>query len=325
MRELKTAQEDELPLIGVHEADTAKQGAPLDVLQCACPEAHRYYLFNGEVLPWHRVRDFQMLVLAKVAERIVQASSAASLAAVSIRQRRLSAAPEGHCSSEAVYDKIPDIEPLRVQGALAWAPLHFATRVAIYTSVHNPEAAEIAQQLRDRWQNEMHVVETFDGPACDSGRWLLCLSPTAFDGPVGALLVAELESALRIGTVPLFVYRPEVSEFQAIIEGTPPQLMNLGIFGHLAIEWRGGVLQTTSEQIVARALGARLLDWLHATRAFDAARWNMRTRGGRLLERADSKMRVHSVELIDGKHGADIAPHGNYADALHAPGASERI
>jgi len=119
LRELAASQST--PLVRVHDADETKGGAPLDILRAKCPIEHRERLFDGgEILPWHRVKDFQFVVLARIAEQLVH-------------------------------------NDLMVQGALPWAPLTFRTPVRVYTSAHNPEAAPILAKLCDRYDG-MHAA-----------------------------------------------------------------------------------------------------------------------------------------------------------------------
>jgi len=303
LRELAAAQKVELPLIGVHEADPSKKGASLVTLRQAAPETHASYLWGAEIMPWHRVSHFQMVALAKVAERVVHASSAAPSAATlpSQRYNRHSSADGEEPSRPSNCAAVDDVVPLRVQGALAWAPLHFAASTSVYVSPHNPAAGPIAQRLLARWSDEMSVVEDSSAAAKEGARWLLCVSTQAFKGLQGARLLIELEAELRAGVVPLLVYEPAAGDFHAIFEATPLRLTILGIYGRLAVEWHEGVLRPASEALLAQALGARPSTWLRAllatrSTARDATRW-LRTRGGALIERAEPIVRTHNGEV----------------------------
>ena len=87
LRELRAAQSASLPLVRVHEADPAKNGAPLAKLERACPPEVHGYLFppakagvNGSAsasaISWHRVRDFQLISLVEIAEQLLLARPA---------------------------------------------------------------------------------------------------------------------------------------------------------------------------------------------------------------------------------------------------------
>lgn len=112
LRELSEAQRIALPLVRLHEADRSKNGAPLEVLREACPEEHRDFLFDGDVVAWHRKSEFQLVSMTQIAQRLLLALP--------------------------IYS---DGVELIVQGGLAWADMHFvATAVPIYVSVHNQSA-----------------------------------------------------------------------------------------------------------------------------------------------------------------------------------------
>ena len=152
-------------------------------------------------------------------------------------------------------------------------------------------------------------MEDASAAAREGGRWLLCVSTVAFEGQQGALLIVELEAALRAGVVPLLVYEPAAGDFRAIFEATPLRLTTLGIYGQLAVEWHEGVLRSASEQLLAQALGARPSTWLGAllatrSTALDATRW-LRTCGGALIERSEPIVRIQNGEVFahDHEHG----------------------
>ena len=46
--------------------------------------------------------------------------------------------------------------------------------------------------------------------------------------------------------------------FRNVIECTPESLVEAGLYGHLAIEWREGIFRAVSVRLVAKALGARI-------------------------------------------------------------------
>ena len=174
LRELSTAEARGLPLVCVHESDPTKNGAPLPTLREACPEAFRAYAFAGAPLvAWHRVRDFQLVALAHVAERLVAASGGAGAADSEGKQVRLA-----------------------VKGGLAWASLSFARPVDVYTSPHEPRGAAVLAQLRERHEDAVRSTQRLD----EGVPWLLCLSAHCFEGDVGALLVEEVRERGGRGT-----------------------------------------------------------------------------------------------------------------------------
>ena len=122
-------------------------------------------LAGAPPVAWHRVRDFQLVALAHVAERLVAASGGAGAADSEGKQVRLA-----------------------VKGGLAWASLSFARPVDVYTSPHEPRGAAVLAQLRERHEDAVRSTQRLD----EGVPWLLCLSAHCFEGDVGALLVEEV-------------------------------------------------------------------------------------------------------------------------------------
>ena len=209
MRELAAATRLSYPPICVHDSDAAKKGQPLATLRAACPEEHRRFVFGNEVISWHRVKEYQQVALAQVAERLLSA---------------LPRAPSDSVGSLVVY------------GGLAWAPLCFARETAVYTSIHNPGAAKALRHLLDAFGNRnVRKADALVGEA----RWLLFLSADCFGDE---RLTVELEGALRRGVQPVMIFAPEDGEFGAILDATPAVLRDLGLYNPMAIEWRGGAV-----------------------------------------------------------------------------------
>ena len=218
----------------MHESDPAKQGSPLAALRAACPDEHRELVFGGvhdvggvSVIAWHRVKHFQLVSLAQIAEQLLLASPAYGYRALDAQGL-----------------------PLRVEHGLAWAPSCFQQPVALHTSPSDSRGTAVAVAIAEHFPNVQLA------PASDGARWLLGLEADSFAGESGAQLADEVEAALLGGAVPVMVYAPEEVAFGAIIDATPRRLKELGLYGPLAIEWRDGAHRTASLQLVALALGA---------------------------------------------------------------------
>ena len=172
-KEVAAARRCGLPMVHVHDADSAKGGAVLTELRRTADShklsrAHTGLLFNAaadEIVPWHRVAAFQLNALAAIAERLLLASPA--------------------YQGEAAV-------PLYVDGALAWAEASFAQPVALYTSLYNPAAAEAARELSELYSGLQLV-----GDREAAARWLLFLGLTCFEGESGVRLAAEVAAVLR--------------------------------------------------------------------------------------------------------------------------------
>ena len=67
-------------------------------------------------------------------------------------------------------------------------------------------------------------------------------------------------AALNVGMQIILVHENDASrggcEFAQVMNRTPEDLVDRGIYGTLAIEWRDGALRAVSERLVAKALGA---------------------------------------------------------------------
>eukprot|EP00322_Chrysochromulina_rotalis_P031368 CAMPEP_0115875040 /NCGR_PEP_ID=MMETSP0287-20121206/24876_1 /TAXON_ID=412157 /ORGANISM="Chrysochromulina rotalis, Strain UIO044" /LENGTH=901 /DNA_ID=CAMNT_0003330259 /DNA_START=255 /DNA_END=2960 /DNA_ORIENTATION=- len=153
LRELATAAKEGLPLVTVHETDLNKSGSTLDVLLRACPEEHKQFVFASQPIPWHRVTHFQQCSLAAIAERVLLASP--------------------------VY-RFSVAVPLCIKGGIAWAKPKFASEVALYTSPANPEAREVAIELRELF-SEIEIVATpptYETPA--GIRWRMASAMPMF-------------------------------------------------------------------------------------------------------------------------------------------------
>ena len=163
-------------------------------------------------IAWHRIKHFQLMSLAQIAEQVLLASPA--YASVRRGAQRL---------------------PLRVEHGLAWATLRFAQPVALYTSPYDSSGAAVARAIAEHF-TDVQLASTF----VNGARWLLGLEEGSFAGERGAQLADEVEAALLRGAVPVMVYAPEEVAFGAIIDATPRRLKELRLYDPLAIEWRDG-------------------------------------------------------------------------------------
>jgi len=256
LKELEAAKRSGLPIIAVHEADVDRNGAPLDVLEAACPAEYRELIFKRRVgqpiVTWYRTREFQWLTLAMIGEQLLLT-----------------------CPS---YVGRPSL-PLRVPGALAWSSPHFGPKVglfSLYVSAFNPEASELGHEVRENASKDANrlsggLLNTAASPSTigasrwlqkqDEGEcgWLLVLSPASFDGEDGHALTDEVHDALSHGIQPIVVYDADAGNFADVMKATPQRLHAAGLFKNkLAIELRGGMHRKVSLRQVAVALGARV-------------------------------------------------------------------
>ena len=298
MREITAAQRYELPLLRLREAgtwqraaDAAAAAAPLDGAEPP-PELER---LECPTLDWHERREFQLVVFAQIAERLLLASPA--------------------YSSEAEL-------PLYVRGALPWAQPLFDAPVPLYTSPSNPAAAAVVHELASLFP-ELTLVEK---PTANA-HWLIMLSTQCFEGANGERLAYELIAALDQGVRPLMLYDPTAAEFGEVVAAMPSSVVSASLYGPLTIEWRRGTLRAVSVRLVARALGARLghgccADARHALSAF-VRRWSRRSRGTALLARAEAHRSGHQPTTGEEK-GVQLQMHSS-ARSSASGGRSSRM
>ena len=285
MREVRAAQARGTPLVRVHDSDRTKHGAPLDELREACPAECCGAIFDEEperIIRWHRVAEFQVKVVAQMAEQLLLAS------------------PAYHGESKL---------PLMLSGGLAWATPFFPRRTGVYISPHNQEADEVLSKLLGRYE-QLYRADTLpmacqEGSSVESGRvepssrgtsmrrldrattmrmlrglasmrrdpagddqaaapsvyFLLVLGRETWrDGDRSAALAAEVMEALQAGIELVLVYSPQKVTFDEVLRATSAELLAKKVYAKVAIEWYtdGSSLQEVSERIVAKALGAQM-------------------------------------------------------------------
>ena len=280
LREVAAAKHKGRPLVRVHESDAQKKGASLARLEAACPAEYRTYVFDGEVIPWHRLRDFQQVSLARIAELVVAASAGA-----------------------------PDAGPVRelqVVGGLAWASLHFASPVSVYASPHNPQVEGVVATLQQHFPGMVLGVEH----ATAASAWLLFLTADCFEGDRGERLAGELQAKLERGAdgcALLMVYDPMANLFGDIIDATKvhaPELLQLRPFDAFAVEWHASSLGKVSVQLVAQRLGASrwsLWELFRAKRPRATSRAPVGWSGARNVLIHQTTYRARLVELPDAQ------------------------
>ena len=122
LRELQAAQKGHKPLCLLHESDPEKNGTPLSELKAVCTAELRAFVFDDRVvLPWLRIRDFQVVTLVAVAEQVLlQSPSYAGRITL----------------------------PLKLPGDLRESSLTLPERVLLFVSGSNPGAEEVASELQ---------------------------------------------------------------------------------------------------------------------------------------------------------------------------------
>ena len=232
-RELAAAQQRGMPTIRLYDPDAGELDRTTDQLKRTedllspfDPE------LEGAMLEWPNGVDFQELVLARLAERVLLASPG--------------------------YDGFDEV-PLYTRSGLAWKQPQFSTPAGctLYVSPHNPEAKKPAFELSQELHN-LKVVDVRSHGRRSRARWLLFLSASTFDGDVGEKLEFEVVTALKSGVQPLILYSPEANAFSDVVQALPREIVSVGLYGPRTIEWRAGVMRPVSLRMIAKALGATM-------------------------------------------------------------------
>ena len=248
-----------LPLIFVHDADPNKNGASLADLEAACTvDAHCKHLFDGlerRVIPWHRVSDFQLKSLARVAEELLMSMASTTMTA------RL---PDdgGDRRGTSNVERGGAAPSLYVPGGVAWMEAHFRRGANVYTSRHNGGAAEIARRVsRSCAKDKSFLLSEEELTSAQAQHWMLYLHAAVFSDEAGRRLEKEILEALRRGAPKIVtVYEPAVGSFSHIFEASPRSLHTAKLFDILALEWHAAdrFHHPVSLGLLARALGCRL-------------------------------------------------------------------
>ena len=255
-REVAAASEGAKPLVLLHDADGKKHGGPLEELKRACSEEDRAFVFGAghaerPVIPWHRVRDFQLVSLRQIAEQVVRASPA--------------------------YEGVP--VALYLPGDRS---LTFRHRVGLWVSEANEGAREVAEELAHTFPR----VALVDAPAYlreaeadgdGNDTMLVYLNAKTFascasEGSPSSQLADELRRVLRRMAVQretasrgctriVLVHECEGARgacaFDQILAATPMHLKEGGLYKPLAIGLHGGEHRDVSRRQLGLALGGQ--------------------------------------------------------------------
>ena len=194
---------------------------------------------------------------------------------------------------------------LSVPEGLAWYQPFFRAPFDLYISKHSDQRAkDVGKLVADHYADAdaSKVTLTPLGPADGDKKaeyekgtwgWLLFLTPGMFNctTPGESELAKEVLAALKKGITPVVVYDADQYAFRTFFEETPQALIDEGLFGRLAVEWReygdrreASALRV-SVHLVASALGAKLDQCACLPRG-------PRETSGRLAEGMTRKMRA---------------------------------
>ena len=258
--------EKKKPIVLVWEPDQAKGGASITALVeelyerrqmladlGSTPEACEEYVFRTSqadgrpTIPWHRIKDFQLMSLTMIAQSGLVDSPA-------------------YVVRNALKFYIPNVtsDPKK---------LSCNKPVCLYTSPFNPGAAEAANELAtavlglsatDRPPDGCAAIE-LELPAWDEAspkatHFLLYLSDETFVGDAGRQFADQMR-VVKARDIPyLMIHENDPArhgcEFGHFFSTTPQDLIENGIYGPLAITFSWGAHRQVSLVLAAKVLGA---------------------------------------------------------------------
>ena len=185
------------------------------------------------IIPWHRIKDFQLVSLKMLAKEVIRGCPS---------------------SSGSFTDSID----LYIPGELQKNKMRFSSAVRLYASPHNPGAAAVADDLCSGMGNALAITKE----AKSATHFLLYLNDKTFVGDVaGKALTQELVAARAEGSAVKVVMVHENDEarggcqFGIFFDGrTPPELK--GIYNDLATALYSDPFWPVSVALVAGVLGA---------------------------------------------------------------------
>ena len=189
LREARAVQSKRKPITLCQEINTSKGGITLADSYQECPEDLRQYVFklpsgkDRPVIPYHRIREFQLTSLKLIAQEIVKANPEEytqlrlrprlqHLPHLNLRSQSKESISEvrDHDSEElGSQSSLASVEMSHIQrteaqaelymkGELELNNLYFGHRVDLLVSDHNPGAIEAAQELVDRFPRALSMT-----------------------------------------------------------------------------------------------------------------------------------------------------------------------
>jgi len=261
LKEVDAALEGDKPLALVHESDIKKGGAPVEALRADCESKKgRIAVFEkgGEVIPWHRVSDFQLLTLKMIATRVL------------------------HCMPSYLSHQHPPV--VYIPGEIESQTFEFSQPVHLYASDFNPGAAEMVDEFVQRYQA---MTVTQEPPQClqrsnrssqrlsrlsvslaktlgldhpeELTHMVLYLTDQTFVGQIGQHLSQEVQQARSLGIEILLIHENDPDHdgcaFDKLFQSTPEELVSEGLYNKIAVACHPGPHRLVSLALIAKEVG----------------------------------------------------------------------
>ena len=213
LREARCTLDKGKPITLAHDSATYLESyMPLETIKrVECPDELRGPIFGGrDVIPWHRIADFQLVSLKMLSEQL------------------LLGCPQNyiHLDSDSIGLFIP--------GELPRQKLAFHRRPVLYASPHNPGALAVAKDLTSGMGGR--VIVTSDIAETVITHFLLYLNDQTFLHADGERLAHELRNLTMVGrTVQIVMVHENDSAsggcaFSIFFERTPLDLIQTGLY-----------------------------------------------------------------------------------------------
>ena len=158
-REIRHALLRRKPILLVRETDDKHGAIPLSTLRSECPEDCRAELYTHTMVPWFRVREFQLCSLKAIVQHIFTASP--SYARMLKKPLTLRDDSGRRSSEEAQTSRREDgLAKLYIPGELEHKRMVFASPVLLAYSEHNPGARQVAEEIKNglRYMGQIAIM-----------------------------------------------------------------------------------------------------------------------------------------------------------------------
>lgn len=259
LREARYAVAKAKPITLVHDSATyLSTYMTVEAIRDECPEELRTPIFYGrDIIPWHRIQDFQRVSLKLLAEQLLFG-----------------------CPQEGSLTHLD--RGLYIPGELPRQRMALRTRVVVYASKNNPGAMEVARDLAAGMGGVFQVTTKATAIELDQGtiksvaragksvrkrasatHFLLYLNDRTYLNEAGERLAEELRSIRQEGspTKICMVHENDLARggcnFGIFFDGrTPQDLLQDGLYKALAIALYPDQFFPVSVAMVAKAIGA---------------------------------------------------------------------
>lgn len=213
MIELRAAVRLLKPLILVLETDASHGGVPLAVHEAECPADIKNYVLSSPIIPWHRLKDFQICSMRMLVEQLLKAWQAPGA------DRPI------FIPAELLRTPIP--------------PLACEKSHHLFVSSNNPGASGVAGRLQTAAAGRLRMTSDAQKRSPNHCLYFLVyLNRDTFSSETAAALHTELLHALFAEMALLLVHEQRLEyggiPFDEVIRCTPTDLKKAGIYRRIA-------------------------------------------------------------------------------------------